>query len=121
MSSEDETGISPPVKYFTDRSKVVLLLWIICVISSPERKAHGRAKVYQSLRLSRFRVCSLLACGHLLGKGWPWLSFVMSNCEVVTFPCGILGQVLYLIVSIPDLCHLSYYVHFNPLSRGNTS
>ena len=27
----------------------------------------------------------------------------------VTFPCGILGQVWYLIVSIPDLCHLSYY------------
>ena len=30
------------------------------------------------------------------------------NCVVVTFPCGILGQVWYLIVSIPDLCHLSY-------------
>ena len=25
------TGLSPPVKYFTDRSKAVLLLWIICV------------------------------------------------------------------------------------------
>ena len=23
-----ETGLSPPVKYFTDRSKAVLLLWI---------------------------------------------------------------------------------------------
>ena len=28
-----ETGLSPPVKYFTDRSKAVLLLWIIHVIS----------------------------------------------------------------------------------------
>ena len=37
-----------------------------------------------------------------------WLSFVMFNCVFVTFPCGILGQVWYLIVSIPDLCHLSY-------------
>ena len=27
----------------------------------------------------------------------------------VTFPIGILGQVWYLIVSIPDLCNLSYY------------
>ena len=31
-------------------------------------------------------------------------------CDVslflVTFPCGILGQVWYLIVSIPDLCRL---------------
>ena len=38
-----------------------------------------------------------------------WLLFVMFNCVIVTFPCGILGHVLYLIVSIPDLCHLSYY------------
>ena len=34
--------------------------------------------------------------------------FVMFNCVFVTFPCGILGQVWYLIVLIPDLCHLSY-------------
>ena len=33
------------------------------------------------------RVCLLVPCGHLLGKGLTsWLSFVMSNCEVVTFP-----------------------------------
>ena len=38
-----------------------------------------------------------------------WLSFVMSNCVFVSFPCGILGQVWYLIVSIPDLCRLSYF------------
>ena len=28
-----ETGLSPPVNIFTDRSKAVLLLWIIYVIS----------------------------------------------------------------------------------------
>ena len=45
-----------------------------------------------------------------VGKGLTsWLSFVMSNCVFVTFPCGILGQVRYLIVSIPDLCVLSYF------------
>ena len=27
----------------------------------------------------------------------------------VTFPCGVLGQVWYLIVAIPDLCRLSYF------------
>ena len=27
----------------------------------------------------------------------------------VTFPCGILDQVWYLIVSIPDRCRLSYF------------
>ena len=37
-----------------------------------------------------------------------WLLFVMSNCDFVTFPCGILGQVWYLIVLIPDFCRLSY-------------
>ena len=31
-------------------------------------------------------------------------------CIFVTFPCGILGQVLDLIVSFPDLCHFSYFV-----------
>ena len=25
--------------------------------------------------------------------------------------CGILGQVWYLIVLIPNLCHLSYFLH----------
>ena len=29
-------------------------------------------------------------------------------CEFVTFFIGILGQVWYLIVSIPDLCTLTY-------------
>ena len=29
--------------------------------------------------------------------------------EFVTFPFGILGQVWYLIVSIPDLCTLTYF------------
>ena len=53
------------------------------------------------------RVCLLVPCGQLLGK--DWLLFVMSNCVFVTFPCGILGQVWYLIVSIPDLCPLSYF------------
>ena len=38
-----------------------------------------------------------------------WLLFVMFNCVFVTFPCGIMGQVWYLIVSIPNLCHLSYF------------
>ena len=33
----------------------------------------------------------------------------MFNCVFVTFPCRILGQVWYLIVSIPELCQLSYF------------
>ena len=45
-----------------------------------------------------------------VGKGLTsWPLFVMFNCVFVTFPCGILGQVWYLIVLITGLCHLSYY------------
>ena len=32
----------------------------------------------------------------------------MFACVFVTFPCGVLGQVLYLVVLIPDLCLLPY-------------
>ena len=34
--------------------------------------------------------------------------YVMFICVFVTFPCGVMGQVWYLIVSIPDLCLLPY-------------
>ena len=38
------------------------------------------------------------------------LALVCDVCSIfVTFPCGILGQVWYLIVSFPNLCHLSYF------------
>ena len=29
----------------------------------------------------------------------------------LSFPIGILGQVWYLIISIPDLCTLSFFTH----------
>ena len=59
---------------FADRSKAVLLLWIIYVISV--------------LFLLFFRVwLSIDALWSSAGKGLTsWLPFVMSNCEVVTFP-----------------------------------
>ena len=34
---------------------------------------------------------------------------VMLSCVFVTFLFGFLGQVWYLIVSIPDLCLLPYF------------
>ena len=42
------------------------------------------------------------------------LVYVMFSCVFVTYPYGVLGQVWYLIVSIPDLCLLTY---FNEMSR----
>ena len=56
--------------------------------------------------LSRLFISALWS---LAGKGLTSrLLFVMSNCDFVTFPYGILGQVRYLIVLIPDIFHLSY-------------
>ena len=54
------------------------------------------------------RVCLYVPCGYLLGKDSPLGSplIVVSNCH---FPIGIMGQVGYLIVSIPDLCNLTYF------------
>ena len=70
-------GLSPPVKYFTDRSKAVLLLWIFyfCV-------------------LCLLCLCARLFICDLWSDLWSpagkrltsWLSFVVSNCEFVTFP-----------------------------------
>ena len=79
-----ETGINHPVKYFNDRSKAVLLLCIIHIISV--------------LYLLCFRASLCIdALWSPAGKGLTsWLSFVMSNCEFYTFPlvswvrCGTL-------------------------------
>ena len=55
----------------------------------------------------RLFICALWSTA---GKGLAsWLSFVESNCEC-HFPFGILGQVWYLIVSIPDLCTLTHFL-----------
>ena len=57
--------------------------------------------------LSRLFTAALLSPA---GKGMTsWLLFVMFTFVFVTFPCGIVGQVWYLIVSIPDLSRLSYF------------
>ena len=55
---------------------------------------------------ARMFICALLSPA---GIGLTsWLSFVVPS--VCHFPIGILGQVWYLIVSIPDLCTLTYFV-----------
>ena len=68
-----EVGLSPPVKYFTDRSKAVLLLWIFYVYSV----------------LCLICLCARLLyvpCGHLLGKGYLLALVCGVCCEFVTFP-----------------------------------
>ena len=91
ISWRRETGLSPPVNYFTDRFKPALLCYL-CLV---------------------FDMLSRLFIAALWSPAWKvltyWLLFVMSNCDFVTFPSGILGQLWYLIVWIPDLCRLSYF------------
>ena len=44
------------------------------------------------------------------------LAFVYDvYCAFVTFPFGILGQVWYLIVSIPGPCRLSFFIYFRSM------
>ena len=76
-----ETCLSLFVIFLTDRSKEVLLLWVLffvicaCIV-----------------KLSCWERADLLA-----------LFYVMLSCDFVTFPYGVLGQVWNLIVSIPVL------------------
>ena len=64
-------------------------------------------------------VCLYVLCGHLLGKGWPLGSRLWCLLWVCHFPIGILGQVWYLIVSIPDLCTLTYYENVHTGDKPN--
>ena len=58
-------------------------------------------------------VCFLQPCGHMLGKGRPLGSLVIYVFLCFShFPIGVLGQVWYLIVSIPDLCLLPYFTSY---------
>ena len=49
--------------------------------------------------------------GHLLERGWTLGSLCGVLLWVCHFPIDILGQVWYLIVSIPDICTLTYFGH----------
>ena len=69
-----KTALGPPVKYFTDRSKTVLLL--------------GFCVFFYVLRLLCLCVCLFIcALWSPAGKGMTsWLSCAASNCELVLFP-----------------------------------
>ena len=60
--------------------------------------SHAVLSVPCSLEVTCWKRANLLA-----------LLYVMFSCVFVSFPYGVLGQVWYLIVSIPDLCLLSYF------------
>ena len=69
------SGLSPLVKYFTDRSKAVLLLWIVYVF------------VLSCVCYVFVRVYFICALWSPAWKGLTsWLAFVVSNGGFVTFP-----------------------------------
>ena len=53
-----------------------------------------------------FIIQSLQPCDHLLG-----LLCALFPCVIVTFPYGVLGQLWYLIISIPDICFFFTFVY----------
>ena len=62
--------LSPPVKYFTDRSKAVLLLWIFYVF----------VLLVFAMFCARLFICALWSPA---GKGLTsWLSFVVSSVSL---------------------------------------
>ena len=84
-----ETGLSRPVKYFYwPFQRWYLFVDHLCYLC------------LMFVMLSRLFIAALWSPGKGLTS---WLLFVMFNFTFVPFPCGILGQVWYLIVSIPDL------------------
>ena len=91
---------SPPVKYFTDRSNAVLLLWIF----------YGFFRLVFAMLCACLLICVLWSPA---GKGLTsWLSFVVSNWEFVTFPlvswvkCGS-WLYRFLILALYVLCYSS--------------
>ena len=55
--------------------------------------------------------CSLMVTCWIMANLLAFL-WLMFSCVFVTVPCGVLGQLWYMIVSIHDLCLLSYSGHF---------
>ena len=63
---------------------------------------------------ARLFMCALWSpAGGGGGGGWPLGSRLWCLLWVCHFPIGILGQVWYLIVSIPDLCNLITFLKRN--------
>ena len=65
--------------------------------------------------------CSQPTCVFLAALWSPAGKVFSCFCGFVTFPYGVLGQVWYLIVSIPELCLLPYNVTLPFLKKRSSS
>ena len=84
--------LNPPVKHILLAASFVYYFLFFMF-----RVCHAFLSVHYSLVVTCWERANLLA-----------LLYVMF-LVFVTFQCGALGQVLYLVVSIPDLCLLTYF------------
>ena len=65
---------------------------------------------YLSLMFVMLSCMFIAALWSPVGKGWLLtLLCLMFFCAFVSFPCIVLGQVWFLIVSIPDICLHTYF------------
>ena len=86
----------PSSNFLADCSSVVLLLWILIVICI-------------SCLFPILYCLFLEALWSPAGRGWPLVCGVFFFGVFVTFTYGVLGQVWYLIVWVPDLCFLPFF------------
>ena len=74
-------------------------IWIICVFVSCASQA-----------FVSFHCCLVVTCWERADL----LALVGDvYCIIVTFPCGVQGQVWYSILSFPDFCRLLYFSTMN--------
>ena len=91
------------------------------ILSNPFQGGASFVGLLLFLSLSHCLNCSLQPCCHLLGKvDFLALLCVMLSCVFVSFPYGVLDQMWYLTVLIPDFFLISYcsYLYHNP--KNNT-
>ena len=99
-----ETDLIPPVKYFTDHSKAVLLcgpfmFFLFCVC------------------YAFVRVCLFVPCGHLLGKGWPLFSRLW--CLIVSLSLSHWYPVSVMVLDCIESWSLHPYLFFLKAIRSN--
>ena len=91
-----KTSFSPPVKYFTDRSKAFFLLWIFYVF------------FLSCVCYAFVSVCLYVPCGHLLGKGWTLGSRVWCPTVSLSLSHWYLGS--GVVLDCIDSCSLHPYL-----------
>ena len=76
--------------------KLIETLWLNILLTVPRLYFFCGSFVINVLCLSCFRVCSLIPCGHLLGKGWPLGSFCDVSLCFCHFPMWYPGSCVVL-------------------------